>query len=125
VDTDMIFEGRRSGEELVGQTSGPDGTVWTWRAERTPSLARARAPHWGEPIRLFDGKDISGWIAGNTAAQAWRIADGTLVSPGNGADLRSTAAAISLLSSQHRAHRASWQTYDITLVGRLGTVALN
>lgn len=28
-DTDMIFEGRRSGEELVGQTSGPDGTVWT------------------------------------------------------------------------------------------------
>jgi len=90
-DTDMIFEGRRSGEELVGQTSGPDGTVWTWRAERAPSLARARAPHWGEPIRLFDGKDMSGWMAGNTAAPAWRIADGTLVSPGHGADLQSTA----------------------------------
>jgi hypothetical protein len=44
-DTDMIFEGGRSGEELVGQTSGPDGTVWTWRAERAPSLARARPPH--------------------------------------------------------------------------------
>ena len=90
-DTDMIFEGRRSGDELMGQTSAPDGTVWTWRAERAPSLARARAPHWGEPIRLFNGKDISGWIAGNTAAQAWRVADGTLVSPGNGADLQSTA----------------------------------
>jgi hypothetical protein len=119
-----------------------------------------------------DGKDMSGWMAGNTAAQAWRIADGTLVSPGRGADLQSTAvfgdfrlhvefncepgansgvylrgryevqieddvepegpsqrtgAIYGYLAPVVAAPRTPgvWQTYDITLVGRLVTVVLN
>jgi hypothetical protein len=43
------------------------------------------------PCRHRSARIPLGSISGSAAAQAWRIADGTLVSPGNGADLRSTA----------------------------------
>lgn len=38
----MVFEGMLSGKTLVGTTTGPDGTLWQWTAERAPSL---RAPN--------------------------------------------------------------------------------
>ena len=60
-DGDMIFEGRLDGMVLVGNTSGPDGTPWSWRGERAPSLERTRSPKWGAPVNLFNGKDLSGW----------------------------------------------------------------
>ena len=88
---DMVFEGARSGDALVGRTTGPDGTVWTWRAVRAPSLARKRAPRWGAPIRLFDGHDLQGWSLIDGAKTSWRAADGALVSSGGGSDLRTMA----------------------------------
>ena len=43
--TDMTFEGALSGQSLVGTTSGPDGTPWTWRATRPcSSLESLSAP---------------------------------------------------------------------------------
>src|SRR6188474_813874 len=60
-DSDMVFEGRLQGNVLVGNTSGPDGTPWSWRGERAPSLERTRAPNWGVPVDLFNGKDLDGW----------------------------------------------------------------
>jgi hypothetical protein len=90
--TDMIFEGRLSGSSLVGTTSGPDGIVWTWRGERAPTLERARAPHWGKPITLFNGRDLSGWrMSDQSAKSVWQVRDGTLISPGRGPDLLSDA----------------------------------
>src|SRR5262245_35129234 len=57
----MIFEGALSGQLLVGKVNGPDGAVWTWRGERAPALEPARSPQWGQPVALFNGKDLSGW----------------------------------------------------------------
>ena len=72
--TDMIFEGRLSGSSLVGTTSGPDGTVWTWRGEPAPTLERARAPRWGKPISLFNGRDLSGWrMSDQSAKSVWQV----------------------------------------------------
>ena len=46
---DMVFEGKLSGQTLVGTTTGPDGTPWQWTGERAPSLKRTSAPKWGKP----------------------------------------------------------------------------
>ena len=90
--TDLIFEGRRSGTSLVGTTSGPDGIVWTWRGEPAPTLERARAPRWGKPITLFNGRDLSGWRMSDPSAKSvWQVRDGMLISPGRGPDLLSDA----------------------------------
>jgi hypothetical protein len=90
--TDMIFEGELSGQALVGTTSGPDGTTWTWRGERGASLKRLRAPRWAPPIELFNGKDLTGWHLGESRTSvSWQVEDGTLVSPGRGPDLITNA----------------------------------
>jgi beta-glucosidase len=89
---DLVFEGARLGDELIGTTSDPAGQVWTWRAERAPALRRTEILRRGSPVRLFNGKDTTGWTLGNSAAMPWRVADGTLVSSGGGADLKTVAA---------------------------------
>jgi hypothetical protein len=171
LDADMVFDGVRVGDELQGTTKGPDGATWTWRAERAPKLA-AKEPQWGAPVILFDGKDLSAWKPQGAAAKPWRVADGTLVSPGGGTDLRSiaqfgdfklhlefncapgansgvylrgryelqiendlqpeasnmrTAGIYGYLAPSVPAPRTPgvWQSYDVTLVGRYVTVALN
>jgi 3-keto-disaccharide hydrolase len=93
--TDLIFEGRLSGSSLVGTTTGPEAAVWTWRGERAPTLARARASRWGKPIILFNGRDLSGWRMSERdnqgAKSVWQVRDGTFISPGRGPDLLSDA----------------------------------
>jgi hypothetical protein len=88
---DMVFEGARDGDQLTGQTSGPDGTRWTWHGARAPALPH-RPVKWGKPVKLFDGNDLAGWASLDPSAKPWRVADGALISPGSGADLRSNAA---------------------------------
>jgi hypothetical protein len=89
---DMVFEGKLSGKTLVGTTTGPDGTPWTWTGEKAPSLTRKGEPKWGKPTQLFKGKDLSGWRMSDPAATAtWKVENGTLVSPGHGPELISEA----------------------------------
>lgn len=89
---DMVFEGQLSGNMLVGTTTGPDGTPWQWRGEHAPKLVRSTAPKWRKPVQLFNGNDLSGWIASDPNATAtWKVENGTLVSPGHGPELISTA----------------------------------
>jgi 3-keto-disaccharide hydrolase len=85
---DMVFEGRLSGQALVGTTSGPDGASWTWRGERAPELKRSHAPQWAQPVRLFNGRDLSGWhVSAAHARASWRAENGVLVSAGHGPEL--------------------------------------
>ena len=89
---DMVFEGKLSGDMLVGTTTGPDGTAWQWTGVRAPNLARSSAPKWGKAMPLFDGKDLSGWTMSDPNATAkWTVENGILVSPGHGPELISTA----------------------------------
>jgi hypothetical protein len=85
---DMVFVGTLSGGMLTGTTSGPDGTKWRWTGKRAPSLHRNSEPKWGQPVTLFDGKDLSGWHMDNAGGTpAWTVKDGALVSPGHGPEL--------------------------------------
>ncbi len=85
---DMVFEGSLPGETLTGTTTGQDGTPWTWTGRRAPSLERNRAPKWGTPIPLFNGKDLTGWHPDKaTPSAAWTVQDGAMVSPGHGPEI--------------------------------------
>jgi hypothetical protein len=63
----------------------PDGKRANWTAKRAPSLRRSAAPTWGAPIRLLNGKDLTGWRA--IGENQWRVTNGVLNSPKSGANL--------------------------------------
>jgi len=92
---DLIFEGARSGGELVGEVTGAAGETWTWKGERAPalssvsSLGGAQGLVEGSPTHLFNDRDLAGWRMSSPAAREWRVSKGTLVSPNGGADLQS------------------------------------
>lgn len=74
---DLSVEGKLDGEQLSGSMVIPDGSKVTWTGRRAPSLIRKTEPRWGEPITLFNGKDLSGWhvVQGNNE---WKVEDGIL-----------------------------------------------
>lgn len=169
---DMVFTGSLSGNRLVGTTTAPDGTPWQWTGVRAPSLKRTGAPHWGKPLQLFNGNDLTGWHSSDPRLPAWKVENGTLISPGRGAELISdrkfqdfklhvefncargsnsgvylrgryevqieddpvpegpsmrTGGVYGFLAPSPEQPRrpGEWQSYDITLVGRMVTIAQN
>jgi hypothetical protein len=170
---DMVFEGTLSGGMLTGTTTGPDGTPWQWTGKRAPLLVRKGEPKWGQPVTLFNGKDLSGWHMDNpNGTPPWTVENGTLVSPGHGPELINDKKfqdfklhlefncgtdansgvylrgryevqieddSIKEPPSHHMGgiygflapspelprKPGEWQTYDITLVGRIVTVIQN
>jgi hypothetical protein len=85
--SDMVFEGKLTGKNLIGTVNGPDGATWHWVGDRAPALVYTRAPHWGEPVQLFNGKDLTGWHPDKPGAPEWTVQNGTIVSPGHGHEL--------------------------------------
>jgi len=85
---DMVFEGALTGDTLSGIVAAPDGNDWSWTGKRAPSLKRAKAPVWGTPVPLFNGKDLTGWKMDKpNAVSVWKVVDGTLLSPGHGPEI--------------------------------------
>jgi hypothetical protein len=66
----------------------PRGQKLNWVGVQAPSLKRDKAPVWGAPIRLFNGKNLDGWQALGKDNQ-WVVADGILRSPRPGSNIRS------------------------------------
>jgi hypothetical protein len=87
--TDLVFQGQLDGKTLSGTVNGPDGKTWQWTGVRAPALERATAPEWGQPIQLFNGKDLTWWRMGAPGPPVWTVQNGTLVTPGNGPELYS------------------------------------
>ncbi|HEY4876790.1 MAG TPA: DUF1080 domain-containing protein [Puia sp.] len=84
-DGDFTFEATFQGDSLSGSGVSSDGKNFTWTAHRAPKLKRTKEPVWGEPIQLFNGKDLTGWHAMGT--NQWIAEDGILRSPHSGANL--------------------------------------
>jgi hypothetical protein len=84
---DLVFKGTLTGRTLSGTITGFEGATWTWTGVRAPSLKRTRAPEWGDPVELFDGKDLAGWHEGGAGGKHWTVRDGSMVSPGNGPEI--------------------------------------
>ena len=86
------LRGRLAGGGLVGTATAPNGASWRWTGRPAPALERKRAPKWGEPIRLFDGKDLAGWtFADPTQAGIWSVEGGSLVKRGRGSEIVTTS----------------------------------
>lgn len=88
-DRYMEFEGQLADDVLTGTMVYTNGNTYSWSASRAPALSYNENPVWGEPIQLFNGKDLSGWHA--TGANQWIVESGVLKSPKSGSNLVSDA----------------------------------
>ena len=86
------LHGRLAGGRLVGTVRAPNGASWSWSGHPAPTLARQGTPKWGKPVRLFDGKDLTGWtFADPTQASSWSVEGGALVKLGRGSEIVTTS----------------------------------
>ena len=87
-NADLVFKGTLSGQRLSGKVNGPDGSEWSWVGVKAPALNEKMSEvHWGKPVELFNGKDLSGWHESKAGPPNWSVKEGHLVSPGNGPEL--------------------------------------
>ncbi len=168
---DIVIEGVFHGDSLSGTLKNHDGKILNWTAVRAPELRRSKDPSWGAPVKLFNGKDMTGWKAVGKENQ-WVVENGILKSPKSGANLMSERKfedfklhaeflcpkgsnsglylrgryevqifdskglppANGLMGgiygfikpSDNMAKDASeWQTFDVTLIGRMVTLSVN
>ncbi len=170
-DKDLIVEGILKADKLVGTMVTPLGENLSWEGVRAPRLIKTKAPIWGKPIALFNGKNLNGWEAMGAENQ-WIVENGILRSPKSGSNLRTTAKfndyklhvefkypkesnsgvylrgryEVQITDSKGREplkdqlgaiygfiaplempakDAGQWQSFDITLIGRIVTVVLN
>lgn len=84
-DRDLVVEGLLQGDSLTGMMTTPGGQQYAWVGRRSPSLMRATEPVWGQPVQVFNGKDLSGWHT--PGANQWVAAAGILRSPRSGSNI--------------------------------------
>lgn len=84
-DNDFVVEATLQGDSLVGTLIDPTGKKMSWVGHRAPNLIRSKAPVWGTPIKLFDGKSLKGWHA--TGNNQWKVTNGILHSDKSGSNL--------------------------------------
>lgn len=85
-DKDMVFDGVLKDGKLSGTIQSSLGKTYPFTGERAPLLKREKAPVWGQPIKLFNGKDISGWHMSGSTSQ-WQAVNGVLTSPRSGSNI--------------------------------------
>jgi hypothetical protein len=83
----LRFTGVVKADRMRG-TLSEAGKEMSWSAVRAPSLVRPTPPRWGQPIVLFNGRDLSGWKSFPAdKASRWEAREGVLFNAGSGAEL--------------------------------------
>ena len=85
-DKDMVFEGTLKDDKLSGTINSSNGKTYTFTGVRAPLLHREKAPVWGTPIKLFNGKDLKGWHT-QKADNQWFVQEGIMKSPRSGSNI--------------------------------------
>ena len=85
-DNDMVFEGTLENDQLKGVITSCSGAKYSFVGERAPLLKRTTAPVWGNPITLFNGKNLDNWHSQNPENQ-WVAENGILKNPKPGNNL--------------------------------------
>jgi len=86
---DQAFEAKLDGDNFRGSTTDEHGNTVKWEGQKAPALRRTQPPQWGEPIALFNGKDLTNWKPRSSSAKnGWTVRDGLLVNAEPGNDLR-------------------------------------
>jgi hypothetical protein len=85
---DLHFTASLQEDTLSGSTTDDQGRQVTWTGRRAPALKRARPPRWGQPVELFNGKDLTGWQARSAGTKnGWLVREGLLTNAEPGNDL--------------------------------------
>jgi 3-keto-disaccharide hydrolase len=87
---DLRVDGKVEGDKLSGTIVNPAGDRHAFTGTRAPAMRRASAPVWGEPIMLFNGKDLTGWTTQGPNKSQWKVVGGVLTNPASGANLMTT-----------------------------------
>lgn len=85
VDGNLVVTGRLDGDRLKGTMRLANGEPTEWSGVRAPSLQRTAPPQWDAPVKLFTGRDLSGWHA--IGANEWEGAGGVLRNKKSGGNL--------------------------------------
>jgi hypothetical protein len=77
---------------LQGTGTDGGGRTFSWKGERAPDRleGQGRSVTWGEPIQLFNGRDLEGWRTVEQRESKWKVVNGLLVNESTGANLRTT-----------------------------------
>lgn len=81
----MDFEFEVSSNTIKGSMVYIDGKTYNFVGERAPLLTREKPPIWGEPVKLFNGKNVDGWHT--DGKNQWVAEAGILRSPHSGSNL--------------------------------------
>ena len=86
---DIVIKGKLDGNDVLrGETTDVKGKTVAWEARRAPALTREKPPEWGEPIELFNGRDLAGWRPRwPEKKNGWVVRDGVLSNANPGNDL--------------------------------------
>ncbi len=87
--SDLVVDATLAGDALEGTLVTPAGERHRFTGRRAPSLRRSAAPVWGKPVRLFNGKDLTGWTTFGGTNQ-WTVNAGVLENAKSGANLVTT-----------------------------------
>lgn len=83
----QVFKGRLSGNRLEGTIEAADGKQISWTAMRAPEIKTPSEPQWGQPIQLFNGRDLQGWKQRDGKPWCWSVTDGTMINTPPCADI--------------------------------------
>lgn len=76
---ELVFKGRLKGNKLEGTTESPDGKITPWTAVRAPALRTPTQPRWGNPVELFNGRDLTGWrLRSPKSPNCWSVENGAM-----------------------------------------------
>ncbi|MFQ5792446.1 MAG: DUF1080 domain-containing protein [Acidobacteriota bacterium] len=82
------YTGSLAEERWEGTARKEDGSTLQWTAVRAPELKPPDDPRWGDSVELFNGTDLSGWVARHPLEpNMWRAEGGVLANRGKGTDL--------------------------------------
>jgi len=85
---ETTYHANLEGSTWKGSGEGRDGAKFEWVAERAPELPARADVAWGEPLQLFNGADLAGWVPRHASQpNQWKAEDGTLVNEDSGSDL--------------------------------------
>lgn len=82
----MEFDAVLENDQLKGTITSTSGAKYSFTGVRAPLLKRTKAPVWGKPIQLLNGKNTDGWHASGSNNQ-WQMINGVLTSPKSGSNL--------------------------------------
>ncbi|GHE45797.1 3-keto-disaccharide hydrolase [Sphingobacterium griseoflavum] len=83
---DFTVQGELAGDGLKGTITTNKGNTFNYSGVKAPYLNRTGDVQWGDPISLFNGKDLSGWKTSSDDSQ-WSVKDGILINEKAGANL--------------------------------------